>query len=375
MTDIPIPHDIDEVTPGWLTDRLRSAGAISSGAVSAVEPVPIGVGVGILGRLFRLNLVYEPGGQGPASVVVKLPSLVADTRALVGMFGFYEKEVRFYQQAAGRSPLGTPECYHADFSPETGDFVLLLEDLAGRRLLDQIAGATPEEAETAILAIADHHAAWWEHPDLATFAWAPTPDQPPTPQAVAIGIQQSWPIVDQEFGHLLSPSMRDLALRMPGVTGAILGKLSNDPLTLLHGDYRLDNIFFGADDGQAHVTAVDWQIVYRGRGIYDVGYFLSQSVASDVRREIEEPLVRRYHDRLAELGVNGYSFDACWEDYRLACLWCLVYPLNAGGLDLGNERGHLLGETLLGRAVAAIEDLEAADLMPEAVPQVQPAGG
>ena len=46
--------------------------------------------------------------------------------------------------------------------------------------------------------------------------------------------------------------------------------IASAPCTILHGDYRLDNLFFGDVPGGAPVAAVDWQISSKGRGPYDV---------------------------------------------------------------------------------------------------------
>ena len=43
----------------------------------------------------------------------------------------------------------------------------------------------------------------------------------------------------------------------------------------------------------------------------------------DVRRAQEVALLRRYHATLVAGGVEGYSWEACWTDYRWAMLQCL----------------------------------------------------
>ena len=83
------------------------------------------------------------------------------------------------------------------------------------------------------------------------------------------------------------------------------------PVTLCHGDLRLDNVFWGSPDNSSPVTLVDWQIAIKARGPYDIGYFMSQSVDPAIRAANEESLVREYHRALAANGVRDYSFDRC----------------------------------------------------------------
>ncbi|MBR12388.1 MAG: phosphotransferase, partial [Acidimicrobiaceae bacterium] len=60
-----------------------------------------------------------------------------------------------------------------------------------------------------------------------------------------------------------------------------------------------------------------------------------------------------------------YPADQLWEDYRRTALFCLCYPIQAGGtIELVNERAvHLVGD-MLDRVVTAIRDLDAAEFLP-----------
>ncbi|MDZ7684459.1 MAG: hypothetical protein U5O39_05190 [Gammaproteobacteria bacterium] len=47
--------------------------------------------------------------------------------------------------------------------------------------------------------------------------------------------------------------------------------------------------------------------------------------------------------------------ESAWTDYRVLCLFCLVYPVTVcGSLDLANERGRALAETMLDRNLAVM---------------------
>ena len=77
------------------------------------------------------------------------------------MLSFYPREVAFYTQLAQHSPIRTPRLLHAELDIGDHSFVLLLEDMGGATLGDQIAGLTPAQAEAAITAIGRLHGAWW----------------------------------------------------------------------------------------------------------------------------------------------------------------------------------------------------------------------
>jgi hypothetical protein len=352
-----VPVDLQCVTAAWLSEALQAD-------VRECELEQIAIGVGTLGRLFRAHL--DGGPDVPASVVVKLPTL--DTRARSAIceeLGFYFREVRFYQEIGLANPLRPARPYFTAFDEATHDFVLVLEDLGRLRRADQIVGCSAEDAATVIDAIARHHAHWWENDRLASLHWLKAYNIPPFPGGVMSNYKAAWPTFVERVGSDLSPAMRDYGERLPSLIPWFLEEVTRPPVTFLHGDLRLDQLFFavGADD--APVTALDWQITAKGRGAYDVGYFVSQSLTADTRRSCEDQLLERYAERLAEHGVD-YPRDDLRRDYRLTTAWCFVYPvIGAGRIDVANDRQLELLRTMLNGAATAIEDHDCLSLRPD----------
>ena len=136
-------------------------------------------------------------------------------------------------------------------------------------------------------------------------------------------------------------------------------------MTITHGDYRLDNLFFATPEGGDPLAVVDWQIIALGNGPFDVAYFMAGAVSPADRRAMEMDLLRMYHGILVERGVKDYSFDQCLLDYRTAAMFCWQYAvIIVGTLDASNERGLALFTTVLERFVSIIVDLKAGELLP-----------
>lgn len=113
--------------------------------------------------------------------------------------------------------------------------------------------------------------------------------------------------------------------------------MTEGPRTLIHNDARLDNLIFLADRTPC---LIDGQVVTLGRGTQAIANLLAGSMDGDDLSAHWERLVRRYHDRLLEGGVSGYSYDQCVEHYRQS----VGYPLGAsmaliGAMDIGDGRG------------------------------------
>ncbi|MCV7378924.1 phosphotransferase [Mycobacterium alsense] len=351
------PVDPSSVTAEWLSEVLRAD-------VRECRLEQIGIGVGLLGRLYRAHLQGESGV--PQSVVVKLPLVDTEARtAVCEDLEFYLREVRFYQEIGHANPLRPPRPYFAAFDETTHDFVLVLEDLGRLRVADQIAGCAAADAETVVEAIAGHHAHWWETDRLAALPWLKPLSSAPFPAVLAGNFEAAWPRFLERVGFDLSPQLRAFGERFSALIPWFLQELARPPRTFLHGDLRLDQLFFAVDAGDPPVTALDWQVTSKGRAAYDVGYFLCQSLVTETRRGCEGRLIERYAEVLAEHGID-YPRDELWRDYRLNTAWCFIYPVIASGrIDVANDRQLQLLRTILDRTAAAIEDHDALSLRPD----------
>lgn len=361
-----IPSSVAELTPEWLTDALRTNRVIGSAAIVAIEREAIGTGAGFLGDLVRITPRYSaPETGAPATLIAKLPSNDTQRAAMSHAARFSEREIRFYEQLARDCPVRTPRCYFSAMDLARQHYVLLLEDMAPARVGDHVAGCSAADAESAIRAMAPLHAAWWESDRLNKLDWMPAlaAVHPSAEQ----WWQTMWQRVAERSGASLPADLHRIGERFGHCAMYALQQLEPAPHTLLHADYRLDNLFFGTQaDGTRTVAVGDWQLTARGRGIYDVAYFLSGSLDPADRKRHEMPLLHLWLDMLKERGVSGYAFQDALRDYRLATFFCLTsIVLLLTVMDERNPRGVALYDAWLRRIASAVADLDVAELLRE----------
>lgn len=357
--NIPGPGDLE---PDWLTETLRSSAAISEGTrVAGVYLEAIGQGAGMMSALGRLHLQYEGAAPGPASLIVKSPALNETNRAVATSFHIYEREARFFKELAPHCLARTPKVHCCEIDDEQ-NFILLMEDLQDYRLGDQVAGAGLAETELCLEQLARLHASFWNA--VEGLAWVPLIEGSTHANNYLRGAEHGWPQTERVFGHVIPKSIPSLMGRFLAVLPRLQKALATAPLTLIHGDFRLENLFFGAGAHQAPLVVIDWQGPLLSRGIDDVAFFLAQNAQTEVRRAHERRLVRRYVERLAELGVEDGDFESCWRDYRLAVLYNWGYViLVSGTLDSSDPHARAWMTEMVRRNAVAIEDLDALEFL------------
>ncbi len=367
MPTIEIPPSPDAVTAPWLTEVLRFAGALGPEShIAGFAGEPVGAGVGVMGVLLRATLTYAgaPSPGAPASVIVKLASPYEENRAQGVGLGMYEAEVRFLNELAARTPVRIPKVYLAEIVSGTAEFVIVMEDLGHLTIGDQIVGLPVPQATAAALAMADIHAAWWGKVQTPELEWIPSVVHPRI-QGLAGMWPDIWAGFVAKFGYVLPPGALEVGEQIKVRYWGLMQALGAMPWTLLHQDFRVDNLFFDDLGAAAPVVVIDWQGLGRGPAIYDLAYFLGGSLTVEDRRAHEDTIVRAYHARLVERGVAGYGFDELWTGYRMGMLSGLSTAVLVGAtFDLANERGTALVEVLGSRHFAGAVDLDALELLP-----------
>ena len=346
-----IPETIDDVTPAWLRD-------VAGLACDTAAVTQIGVGIGVSSSLYRVALE----GQGcPSSVIVKLPALDEAAVFTSTMLRMYIREVAFFERLAGDVPVRVPTLHHAEVDAGTSRFVVVMEDMGGMRIVDQLEGMAVGDAEVAVDALAAWHATWWREADhLAEEGVAVSLGDPVYPAVLPIVFAEGWEKV--MAGMEVAPAMAAIGPRWTPAMPQLLQDLASQPATLCHGDYRADNILF---DDQGAPVLLDFQLTGTGSGAYDLAYFITQSLEADVAEAHERRLFERYTDGLRAAGVPEEDLgEELWLDYRKAALFCLVYPVVASrGMDLSDPRQLALLECMNARFTRAAEQLALDELL------------
>ena len=365
MIKPPLPESESDITAAWLQQALTAGSASDLPIVREVVVENIGAGVGLLGEILRCHLTYHDNPAAmPETLIVKLPSAHPQNLRMCKTLSLHAREYTYYHQVAPHVALRSPNLLYGDIDKNGHRFVLVLEDLRGMQSVDQIRGVSAPQARHAIRSIARLHGLFWDKRDHPLLSRCHDSNSLKYKLLVqTIYLINLVPTLNH-FGDEFSDELRILAEAYGPRIADHISNIAAGPRTFAHGDFRVDNTFFGAE-GDDDFALIDWQLSGFGSGLYDVAFFLSDSVSTEIRRQIERDALQEYHDIVCSMGATTFTFGECWRLYRQSMLACIVSPIVVcGGLDLSNDRGRQLALVMLRRRLAAIEDLDAGEFLP-----------
>ena len=299
-----IPASRDDVTPAWLSHALAEAGFATE--IRAIDIADGSAGRGFACQVLRLTPDYLKAPPGaPKQLIAKLPRAANQEPA-----AWAANEILWYR---GRScPIRIPACYWSAIDATHTHYCLLLEDLNGLDVLQQSQGASTHQALAAVRVMATLHGTFWGAFDEQRAAAQGS--------SLRAALLAGWDAFVSLHEDLLSDELLRGRGRLVESIAGICEQLQRNCGTVIHGDFKLDNLLFGKPDSRDAVVVLDWQGVGTGAATAEFAGFLQASLTTDVRASAETQLLAAYHQGLRENGVHAYSSGNFLHDYKLALL-------------------------------------------------------
>jgi aminoglycoside/choline kinase family phosphotransferase len=342
----PIATCAEDLSAEWLSVALGTE--VRSASTERI-------GTGQTSSTYRVRIEAD---ACPPTVVAKLAQGEEAARRRVATA--HRNEVGFYTQLADTLEARTAVCRYGAISDDGTRFTLLLEDLAPRRPGQQIEGCSVERMDQAVRTLAALHASRWNDDALHDVDFL----IPPTPARARFLGDLALTATDQfisRFGRRLDET--DISTLYEAARVLEDWQLSRvAPFSLVHGDYRLDNLMFppiGED-----VVAVDWQTVTVALPARDLSYFIGTSLPVEQRRATEKRIVRTYHAELRARGIEDYGSAQCFEDYRFGQLQGpMITVLGSMTSSRRSTEADDMFLAMATRSCAAIRDLGSLSLL------------
>jgi hypothetical protein len=340
-----LPTDAADLTPSWMSEALGTD-------VTEVRVLDHAMATN---QRARVALTYANDGAGPETLFVKLAPIDPVHREMIGATGMGEREAQFYADVAPSTNLLVPRCYFGD-SDDVNSFVLLLEDLGARGCTfasNGEWGVTADAGAVALQQLAVFHARFEDGAERARVAPWLARERAGMSEATS-GLMRY--VLDENAGKLSQnyTAIGELYVEHHAWFDEIWHA---GPATYVHGDTHIGNVYL--DDGR--VGFLDWGLSRVSTHLRDVSYFMTMSIDIDERRANERELLQTYLDALRDAGGVDIAFDDAWEAHRLQASYTVVATFLAYMPSYAASDGVGLGNALLARSDAALEDLDVVD--------------
>lgn len=354
--DESVPARVEDLTPDYLNilvSALRPGVTVSDATITRVRgygDADTALSVSTSNQI-SMTLVFgdSPSPPLPDRVLAKMSFPPGMDCANPFLDPLFENEVLFYNRLRPELEIETPLGLGGSFDPDTGRFILLMEDLGPKSphinsmMDDDDVGVVQGVLET----YAKLHARFWGSDRFATdLSWVQS--------QVAGSIEDMFDHAIK--AHVVSELAREKfkaefaqdygmsEQEMFDGEKALKRHFSRMTPTVLHGDAHFANTYV-LPDGTGGL--IDWQVFTNGYFMFDVAYFLQTALSVAGRRKHEREMLAFYRDRLQSFGVRAPpDAETMWLEYRRALhhgfyLGWLTAPRENYGWEvmvLGNHR-------------------------------------
>lgn len=347
MTTPNLFIDPQHMTPFWLTDRLRRNGHLSQGEVVSVQ-----VKAHPHRRFVSITVTYS--SDAPES----LPKNLLLKRHNKG-YAFGVREGDFYLKIAPQMPVPlAPPCYDVAIDYETGQTAILMEDLSATHFVAMRHGdkLSREIFEQIVDVYLQLHTHWWEHAricqdDILEPRGIGMSHEATSSEAILENgryfAEKAWPRWVDQFADQFPREWRELCEKAIASWANLFIQRTKDgkALTLIQGDAHIHNVLLPHNPQLHRPVIIDWEGCVRGIGVWDLARMLIDCrMPPDMRVELESTLLSRYHARLVESGIENYTLQECYDDYRLCLLANIPHTLVWGDLPYLESTIHAIKE-------------------------------
>ncbi len=238
-------------------------------------------------------------------------------------------EVKFYQTIADTNLiLPVPSCHFAMSNEQTGQSLLILDDYSDSHELITEWPVAPKinDCKKAISVLAEIHAKFWAYPKLGIGSASPfeTDEMENDTAHFLTWLEEFIAFLgDRVNPQIIVIFIKAISNYHPLVSSRLR---ENRHVTLCHGDSHIWNYLF-PKKADPSVYIIDWSSWELGIGVGDLAYMIGLHWHPLRRKHVELDLIKFYHSQLIANEVKNYSFEACYQDYRIGILGNHFVPL------------------------------------------------
>jgi hypothetical protein len=301
---------VEEIDRDWLTAALQTRAPEVT--VTRFDIVDVNRGTS---TKVRIRLELDEGGSPsgiPPTVILK-----AGFEPHSFTLGFmHEQEARFYRDLQPELGLHAPACYFADFDSESGQGIVIMDDLVARGVTfcNPLRPESYEQVARRLSSLAAYHAQTWNSPELepeGRYGWY---------QEIIPSLQRymqrsfdpaRWQyFVNSPRGAATSVQFHDLDWAV-GAVERLIRFCEGLPSCIVHADTHLGNLYEDLDGTPGFFDSLPT----KAPPMVEVTYHLTCALDTADRPRWDRDLVQHYLEELSRHGVAPPALDDAMHQF------------------------------------------------------------
>lgn len=234
-------------------------------------------------------------------------------------------EINFYKLKHHGIHEILPKCYYTDIDTY-GNTTLILEDLSKNFFTVKEGKIDNDALKRSCSALSRLHAFFWNYQNF---------NDKLLPYTVPNELVDNFLIYVKNFLHENSRMFSQDTLEIIDAALNIYISILNEEeyrrkikenITLINGDAHIYNFMFSKrNDLNTKIT--DFQFWKIGLGCIDLAHLTRKIDKELLTKEFHQNIVKNYYYDLISYGVNNYSYDQCYQDYKLCVASLVLNPI------------------------------------------------
>jgi aminoglycoside phosphotransferase (APT) family kinase protein len=300
-------------------------------------------------RGFLSQTFFASRAGDSRNYVLKVGPEIPERRKWARELRVFAREVAAYRLLAPLRGKYSPKMYAGTSAHRGANGLLLIEEIRGATCRDQMIGLTLPELASVARTIARLHAKFWNSPLLRRADGLPFHRY-----MRAHEVRRHLPSFLRWTRR--SVQERHFFKQLPQRVSLALAHFRKRPATLVHGDLRSDNIYFG----RTSIRFIDWGLALAGHGTFDLARLIGGSARTPLTLAQQITIFEVWHRSLVRSGISNYPRQKAWQDYHHAVALTLTIPItNAPTLARFSSRGQKLAQLITKRFLRSARELTA----------------
>jgi HAD superfamily hydrolase (TIGR01509 family) len=274
---------------------------------------------GYISDVIALKIFLENGEM--LDCVVKLENKNETMLSIMAKkLGLYERENYFYNSISNYININVPKFYGVIKDDNLNDIGILMENLSSYSNYKLNLNLNNENINVSlgvISELANFHSKFWNKDIKKGFNELKKHNDALFNPSWSNFINDNWNCFISTWKNILTQKQIKIATDIKNNFTSIQLQLSENNLTLIHGDVKSPNIFYDLTNNYKP-TFLDWQYIAIGKGVQDMIFFLIESFDIYNIKLIYPIFKNYYYKKLQENGITNYSYSEYELDIKNA---------------------------------------------------------